>query len=366
MSSLNRERLQRLQSLLVQHGLDCYICCTHISMGYLAEFFEGGGERMLVMMIPKSGQPAMIVPTLSETHAKHTAIADIRSWNDGQDPAELFRLLASEWKLEAAVIGVDDEMPAGYLLPMQRVLPAALFRCGGDTMAELRKRKDADELQKMKRAARIAEEAFEDLREKLRPKLSERDGVMVLHEGMMKRGAPPTFAIVAAGANGAEPHHDSDSTQISNGDVIVIDWGCQVDHYLSDITRTVAVGHASNEAKKVYDIVYRAHMAARGAIRPGVTCESIDAAARKVIEDAGYGEYFVHRTGHGIGMMGHEPPHIVKGSTSQLEVGQCFSVEPGIYLPGKFGVRIENIVTVTESGHESLNSEPPSELPVIG
>lgn len=320
---------------------------------------------MLVLLVRPNGQPAMIVPALSEVHAKQTGIADIRTWKDGEDPAELFRTLASEWKLDAAVIGVDDEMPAGYLLAMQKVLPAALFRCGGETMAELRKRKDPNELHKMKTAARIAEQAFEDLREKLTKGLSEQDAVIILYEGMMKRGAPPTFAIVATGANGAEPHHNSNSTQISNGDVVVLDWGCQVDHYLSDITRTVAIGNASEEAKKVYEIVYRAHMAAREAIQPGVTCESIDAAARMVIEDEGYGEYFVHRTGHGIGMMGHEPPHIVKGSKSLLEVGQCFSVEPGIYLPGKFGVRIENIVTVTETGHESLNSEPPPKLPVI-
>ncbi|MBA3726713.1 MAG: M24 family metallopeptidase, partial [Armatimonadetes bacterium] len=142
--------------------------------------------------------------------------------------------------------------------------------------------------------------------------------------------------------------------------------GCHVDNYLSDITRTVCCGPASDEAKQVYRVVFKAHMAARAAIYPGVTCESIDQAAREVIEAAGYGEYFVHRTGHGIGLMGHEPPHMVAGSTSPLEVGQCFSVEPGIYLPGKFGVRIENIVAVTENGHESLNEEPAAELIEIG
>lgn len=321
---------------------------------------------MLIMLVRPTGEPAMIVPALTATHASHTGIADIRTWKDGENPAGLFQSLAKEWHLDAAVIAVDDEMPAGFLLPMQTVLPAALFRCGGEVMAQLRKSKDADELASMRKAAEIAEAAFEDLRSALKPGLTERQAVGILFEGMMKRGGPPTFAIAAAGRNGAEPHHDSDSTQIASGDVIVIDWGCQVDRYLSDITRTVAVGEPDPEAKAVYKVVYDAHMAARAAIRPGVPCEDIDAAARRVIEEAGYGEFFVHRTGHGIGMMGHEPPHIVSGSQSPLEVGQCFSVEPGIYLPGRFGVRIENIVTVTESGHESLNSEPPADLPVIG
>lgn len=334
-------------------------------MGYLASFFESGGERMLVMLIRSEGEPAMIVPALTATHASHTGIDDIRPWSDGEDPSKLFKAIGSEWKLDAGVIAVDDEMPAGFLLPMQTALPAALFKCGGDVMAELRKRKDGVELSKMRKAAEIAESAFEDLRAKLAPGLTEREAVMTLFEGMMQRGGPPTFAIAATGKNGAEPHHDSDSTPIAVGDVIVIDWGCHVDRYLSDITRTVAVGKPEDEAFEVYRVVYEAHMAARAAIRPGVPCEQIDAAARKVIDDAGYGAYFVHRTGHGIGMMGHEPPHIVKGSLSPLEVGQCFSVEPGIYLPGRFGVRIENIVTVTEDGHNSLNSEPPAELPVI-
>lgn len=331
-------------------------------MGHLAEFFEGGGERMLVMAIRPQGEPAMIVPALSETHARQTGITEIRSWKDGDDAGLLFEDLSNEWGLKTAVIGVDDEMPAGFLLRMQQALPAALFKCAGDAAAEARKRKEPSELELLRRAARIADAAFGDALEKAMPDMTETELQNALLGGMLDRGAPPTFAIVAAGANGAEPHHSTSSCKIKTSDVIVMDWGCVVDHYLSDITRTICIGKASDEAKRVYKIVYDSHMAGREAIRPGVPCQEIDRASRKVIEDAGYGEFFIHRTGHGIGMMGHEPPFIVEGSNSPLEEGQCFTVEPGIYLPGRFGVRIENVVVVTKDGHESLNEEPASEL----
>ena len=164
---------------------------------------------------------------------------------------------------------------------------------------------------------------------------------------------------------GAEPHHESDNTVIQSGDVIIMDFGCEFEGYQSDITRTVCCGKASDEAKRVYDIVFGAHQAGRAAIHPGVACQELDRAARQVIEKSGYGEYFFHRLGHGIGMRGHEEPYIVEGNETPLEVGHCFSIEPGIYLAGRFGVRIENIVTATMDGHASINAEPSATLTEI-
>lgn len=321
---------------------------------------------MLVMLIRPEGEPAMIVPSLSRTHAEKTGINDIRDWKDGEDAGALFESLALEWGLRTAVVGVDDEIPAAILLRMQTALPAALFKPAGDVMAEARKSKDKSELAAMKRAAEIAEAAFDAVVPSIRDGMTEREVAFLLQMEMLKHGGQPTFCIVAAGPNGAEPHHTSDDTPLRPGDVVVIDWGCQAEHYLSDITRTIAIGNATDEARGVYRVVYESHHAGRNAIQPGVPCQEVDRAARKVIESAGYGERFVHRTGHGIGMMGHEPPMIVEGNAAPLVVGQCFSVEPGIYLPGRFGVRIENIVAVTESGHRSLNAEPPPELIVVG
>jgi Xaa-Pro aminopeptidase len=183
---------------------------------------------------------------------------------------------------------------------------------------------------------------------------------------MQKRGGKPTFCIVAAGANSAEPHHESDDTRIQEGDVVLMDYGCSVQGYNSDTTRVVGVGKVSEETRKVYKVVYDSQKAARDAIREGVAAEEIDKAARATIENAGYGEYFIHRTGHGIGLREHEEPFIVSGATDELRQGDCFSIEPGIYLPGKFGIRIENIVTPTATGHESLNCEPSEEIIELG
>jgi len=360
--SLDQPRLQRFQKILADAGIDAYFACTPVSMGYLTGFFEDPHERMMMIAIRPDGATAMIAPSLSATQAAHTGIGDIRTWSDGDDPAEVFAGLASDWNLRTGVVGVDDEMPASFLVPMQAALPAALFKAAGKQMAQLRKVKDKDELDAMRRAARIADRALAEAIGVIRSGVSERQLASSLFDSMRSNGGDPTFAIVAAGPNGAEPHHLSGEDKIKAGDAVVMDWGCQVDRYHSDMTRTVACGNASEEAKLVYRIVCKAQAEARAAIRPGVPAEDIDAAAREVITEAGYGEFFVHRTGHGIGMVGHEPPHIVAGNAEPLVVGQCFSIEPGIYLPDKFGVRIENIVAVTDDGHESFNEEPSEEL----
>nr|MBA3726690.1 aminopeptidase P family protein [Armatimonadota bacterium] len=225
MPSLNYERLKRFQNILEDAGLDCYLACTPISMGYLARFFESGGERMLLMAIRPKGDPAMLVPALSETHARHTGIEDIRTWKDGEDPGPIVEALAEDWNLGAGVIGVDDEMPAGYLLRLQEVLPAALFKCAGDEMALLRRRKDVGELALMRKAARIADRALGDVLPMELVDKSEREVAAKLTAGMTDRGGTPTFCIVAAGPNSAEPHHNTSANALKSGDLVVMDWG---------------------------------------------------------------------------------------------------------------------------------------------
>ncbi|HTQ10627.1 MAG TPA: M24 family metallopeptidase, partial [Fimbriimonadaceae bacterium] len=223
--------------------------------------------------------------------------------------------------------------------------------------------KDAEELGLLRKAGKIADDAFDAVRLKIKAGMTELEVDQMLQDAMRGFGGRPAFCIVATGPASAEPHHLSDSTVIEEGHMVVLDFGCSVEGgYMSDITRTVFVGKPSEEAKKVYDIVYRSQAAGRAAIRAGVAPQDVDRAARKVIADAGYGEYFVHRTGHGLGMRGHEEPFIIEGNEEPLEPGQCFSVEPGIYLPGRFGVRIENIVAATSDGHESMNREPSETL----
>lgn len=358
-------RIGRFAELLQAAGFDAFFAWSPVTMEYLHGYGEGAGERFLTLAIRSDGSVRMICPALSETQARRAGIEDVRPWRDGEDPVEHFRQLASDWNLRSAIVAVDDELPAQMLLRMQEALPAALFKTGSGVTSALMRVKEESELEAMRKAAKIADSALAAGLAALRPGATEAEVGDALTAEMRRLGGKPAFCIIAAGANGAEPHHLSDDTVIREGDVVVMDFGCTVDGYYSDITRMAAVGHASEEAKRIHDIVLAAHHAARAAIRPEVTAESIDSAARKVIEDAGFGEFFMHRLGHGIGMRGHEDPNMVAGNQHRLEVGNCFSVEPGIYLPGKFGVRLENIVTVTADGHESFNEEPAETLTVV-
>jgi Xaa-Pro dipeptidase len=358
MTTATGSRLEKLAENLRRDGLDCFFAHDPISMGYLTGYREGAGERFMTLAIHKSGEVRLICPALSEAQARREGISNIRAWKDGENHLVHFEELARDWDLDSGMLAVDATMPARMLLEMQGALPAALFRNGEQLLSELMRRKDPFELDLLLQAAKIADDTWIEVLPQLRAGMTEAEVATLLLDGMTRRGGKPYFAIVAAGKGGAEPHHLSDDTPLRDGDVVVIDFGCEVSGYKSDITRTIAIGSASDRAREVYEIVFRAHMAAREAIRPGVPGEQIDQAARKVIEDAGYGEYFYHRLGHGIGMNGHEAPNMVAGNTEPLEPGNCFSVEPGIYIEGEFGVRIENIVYCTEDGYKSFNDDP--------
>lgn len=351
-------RIAALAAQLREEGAAAFFAWKPVAMGYLHGFSEGGHERFLTLAVSASGQVRMICPALSAIQAGRVGIQDIRTWQDGEDPIVHFRELVADWNLGFGVLAVDGDLPAHMLLPMQEAAPMAKFVNGRTTLSKLMRVKSPEEMEVMRKAARIADEACLEIPRILKPGRTEQAVSQDLSAEMVKRGGTTKFCIVAAGANGAEPHHLSDDTVIREGDVVILDFGCDYMGYQSDITRVFACGKASDEAKQVYDIVYRAHMAGRNHAKIGVTCESVDRATRDVIEQAGFGMYFVHRTGHGIGMEGHEEPNIVEGSRHKLELGNCFSVEPGIYLPGRFGVRIENIVTVDDSGCVSFNDEP--------
>ncbi len=363
MSSLtSTHRVERLATQLQEDGIDVFFANHPITTGYLHGFWEGSHERFMTLAIRSTGEVRLICPALSETQARKSGIADVQGWQDGTDPMALFDKLAHDWNLKSGILAVDDEMPAQMLLKMQDVLPAALFKAGQPTLSKLMRRKDANEIRLMREAAGIADRSISSGLEAIRPGVSERDVERAINNAMEALGGKPTFCIVATGANTAEPHHLTDGTLIKEGDVVLMDFGCSVDGYQSDITRAACCGTATDEAKKVYKIVLDSHNAGRAVARAGATSSEVDGASRKVIEDAGYGEYFIHRTGHGIGLRGHEEPYIVSGDSTALEVGDCFSVEPGIYLPGKFGIRIENIVTIGEKGGYSLDEDPATEL----
>jgi len=366
MSSAYESRRTRLAAVLASEGVSGYVSAGLSSFAYLNGMHETGGERFLGVFLKADGSQAMVAPKLSETQASRLGITDFRGWADGEDPLALAAGLASEWDVASGVLAVDDDMPAHMVLGLQKALPSVRLILGHELRARVMSLKDRDELEALHRAGAAADGAWDEVRPQIRAGLTELQVSKMLQDAMLARGGKPLFSIVAAGPAAAEPHHGSDESLLKQGDVVICDFGCEVDSYVSDITRTVCIGETTEEQRTVYDIVLKAHKAARSAIKPGVPFQEVDRAARAVIAEAGYGEFFIHRTGHGVGMNVHEAPNVVEGETRPLQPGHCFSIEPGIYLPGRFGVRIENLVTVTEDGHKSFNVEPADELLCVG
>lgn len=359
------DRAKRLAGVLRESGTSAFFATAAPTMRYLAGLAEEGGMRLLTCAFSAQGAIRFIGPSLSANQAQRAGLGDVRAWNDGVGPDKLVKELAADWGLAGTTVAVDNETRAEHLLHLQELMPDTRFVPGGPLISRLMRRKDAAELDALRRAAKIADDAMEPVLAALRPGMTESDVAHMLSEEMKKRGGHPHFGIVATGAHGAEPHHETGDSRLELGHLVIMDYGCTVDGYLSDTTRTVALGSATEAQREAYAVVAKAHYAARDAIRPAATCGSVDDAARGAIASAGLGEFFVHRTGHGIGLRIHEEPFIVGGSEVPLEVGDCFSIEPGVYVPGEFGVRIENIVTVTEDGHASLNADPVSELRLV-
>src|SRR5579871_3747106 len=306
MPSAYRTRVEKLAAAMTEDGLDAFFATSPVTMGYLHGYHESAHERFLSMVINSKGEVRLICTALSESQARRSGIENIASWRDGEDPLALLDQLATEWNLKSGILAVDDEMPAQMLLKLQATLPAALFKPGQAVLSQLMRNKDADELNLLRKAAKIADDAFDAALPKIKAGMTELEVDELLRNEMKKLGGIPTFCIVASGSGGAEPHHLSDTTVLKSGDVIVLDFGCDVEgNYKSDITRTVCIGAATEEQKEVYGVVYRAQAAGRNVVRSGIAAQEVDRAARKVIADAGYGKFFVHRTGHGLGMRGH-------------------------------------------------------------
>lgn len=352
-------RLRRLRTIMAEQNLKAFVLTPGAAMRYLSGFSEEGYERLLALVIPQDPAlaPAIVAPRLhaDQVRANAANISDISLWDDSAGWQEVLRtaLLPMQGK-----IGVDDGMPARFVLPLTEMFPQSRFVLAGLALAPLRAVKDAEELTAMQRAADATDRLLPSVYASCREGVTETEVAQVIHNTIAEHGWAASFSpIIGAGANGALPHHHIGSATLQKGDVVILDMGVQVDGYCGDITRTVAVGKASDEARRVYEIVYQAHQAGVQAVCPGATGHDVDAAARRVIEDAGYGTYFVHRTGHGIGLEDHEPPYIVAGNHVPLRPGECFSIEPGIYLPGQFGVRLENIVTVREDGTARVFNE---------
>ncbi|MFD7391126.1 aminopeptidase P family protein [Streptomyces sp. NPDC059852] len=312
-------------------------------------------ERLTLLVLTADHGPVLVVPALEAPDAAKAAgapVMTLRDWTDGQDPyAATAALLDTSGRF-----GISDNAWAMHLLALQRALPGTSYASLTDALPMLRAVKDAAELELLAAAGAAADAAFEEIRTVPFGGRRESEVAADLAELLRRFGhAQVDFTIVASGPNGADPHHEAGDRRIERGDMVVLDFGGLRDGYGSDTSRTVHVGPPTDEERRVHDLVRAAQEAGYRAVRPGAACQDVDRAARAVIDEAGYGPYFIHRTGHGIGVTTHEPPYMIEGEEQPLVPGMCFSVEPGVYLPGRFGVRIEDIVTVTEDGARRLN-----------
>lgn len=362
-------RLKRLQQVMREQGAELAVFGATDNMRYLTGWAEYGHERLVGLFVPAVGDPAFLVPMMNAAQAKTNpaGIANVVGWDDGEGWLDAYWKLVNQWKLKDTLTLIDDELYSGHLLKLQDARPFLEYASASEVMTRLREIKTPEEIKAMTAAGHMIDTIYEEALGVLQEGMTERDLQDWVNAAIKRNGSRASFTpLICFGANAALPHHSSGDAKLQRGDIVIIDIGCMADGYPSDITRTVSFGEPSDsEAAHIYEIVNAAHWAARQAAKPGVSGEEVDAVARRVITEAGYGDYFIHRTGHGIGLSTHEPPDIVKGNTQPLYPGMCFSIEPGIYLPGRFGVRIENIVTMTENGVQSLNADAPNTLRIV-
>ncbi|MER7917307.1 MULTISPECIES: aminopeptidase P family protein [unclassified Streptomyces] len=353
----HKARMERAARAAADAGLAGLLVAPGPDMVWLTGYTPTAVTERLTLLVLAPGQdPVLVVPTLEAPDAEHSVAGEaltLRDWTDGKDPyAVTAELLDGRGRY-----GISDNTWGLHVLGLQRTLPDSSYAALTDALPMLRAIKDPAEVELLAAAGAAADAAFEEIRKVTFAGRRESDLGRDLAALLRRFGhSQVDFTIVGSGPNGANPHHEVGDRVIRRGDMVVLDFGGLKDGYGSDTTRTVHVGEPTEEERRVHDIVREAQEAGCQAVRPGVACQEVDRAARRVITDAGYGEYFIHRTGHGIGVTTHEPPYMIEGEELPLVPGMCFSVEPGIYLPGRFGVRIEDIVTVTEDGGRRLNN----------
>ncbi len=358
---MNTERLKRLQKQILANGLDGLALMPGPNMVYISGIHAHLSERPIILFIPADDDPAIVIPTLEAMKAEAAGIpADrIFAWSDGEGYTGAFQQACAHLELSDYLLGVEAlHMRVLELELLKRYAPGLQTAHAEPIMMHLRLQKDATELAAMEKAIAVAENAMHRLLPRIKMGMTEKQVAALLTQELLAGGAESIAfgPIVSTGPNGASPHAVPTERKLAQGDLLVIDWGCFVDGYPSDITRTFAVGELDAESRRMYDVVKLANEEGRLVARPGATGRDVDRAAREVIEDSGFGEYFIHRTGHGLGLEVHEPPFMMEGNTEALDVGNVFTVEPGIYVPGLGGVRIEDDVVITREGHRSLTS----------
>ncbi len=352
------DRLEKLRAKMRETGTDLVALGPGPHVDWLLGFHPHPDERPCLLLVGVEKE-AFLMPALNAEGSRERTDIAFHEWADADGPVDaLNAALAATSADRARAVAVDETMRADFALLLLDNLPNARRSFTEDTVGALRMRKDDTEYRLLKENALINDRAMQAGFAALKPGVTELEVAAAIRAHFASEGAQPQFSIVGSGPNGAFPHHATGERKLEAGDAIVIDIGGRKDGFPSDMTRMAALGHAPEGYAEIHAIVEAAVQAGLAAAKPGVEAKSVDAAARDLITEAGYGEYFVHRTGHGLGIEVHEPPYITATSETVLDEGMVFSIEPGIYLPGRFGLRLEEIVILRSDGPEIFSELP--------
>ncbi|HEV2282994.1 MAG TPA: Xaa-Pro peptidase family protein [bacterium] len=352
-------RLDRVRRLMGERRMDLLAVAPGDDLRYLLGYSPHADERPCYLLVTGAGA-AFVVPGLNAAQAEQHVRAPMFAYTDAEGPAKA--LAAARARLgdpSPRRLGVDDAMRADFVLTLQAAYPDVRFVLGSEVLAPVRMRKDADEIEALERSAKHADQAVRDVWAACRAGVSELELAEVAAASFRRSGSQEVlFTVIASGPNGAFPHHTPGDRRLAAGDSAVVDIGGRLDGYASDITRVASLGAPTARYRQVHAIVDDAVRAAIDAVKPGVPLKDVDLAARGVIERGGFGPYFVHRVGHGLGISGHELPSVTHENPMAVDEGFVFSIEPGVYLPGEFGVRLEEIVYVDRAGAHRMSALP--------
>jgi Xaa-Pro dipeptidase len=357
--SLYSNRIKRVCEIMRDNDVDYLFLTPSPNFLYLTGLHAELRERLIALILNYKGDARIIAPSFEvSSHSKHTWIQEFIPWAEDENPIETL-VNAIETKKDGLHFMFDYNLPLGIYWSLQKAL--GNFRETSSIASQLnamRIVKSQEEIDCIKKAGKIIEKAVMKAFHEAKIGMTELELSQIVNSVITKEGSQPSFAIVQFGENSALPHASPGNRTLENGDFILMDCGCAVEGYNTDMTRVGVMGSPIEEQESVYSIVLQAQETAIENIQPGLSCGKVDGIARRIIEEAGYGEYFTHRLGHGIGIEVHEEPYVVRGNAMQLQSGMCHSIEPGIYLEGKFGIRIEDLVCVTDTGAEVLTYAP--------
>jgi Xaa-Pro aminopeptidase len=356
--AVHLDRIDRLRRAMAQHRVDVVLVSVGLDMPYLIGYQAMPLERLTMLIVPLEGRTTLVIPRL-EAPRVHVlpSVFDVVAWDETEDPVRITADIVRRHKPSNIAIG--DQMWARFLVELLPMMVDVRYSRAVDVIGSLRMRKDAAEIEALRAAGAAVDRIAARLQAGDVPLIGRTEAEVSAHLSalIIAEGHQVTnFAIVAAGENAASPHHHPGSRVIGADEIVLCDFGGTMNGYCSDITRCVYLGTPSTEISEAYEVLLSAQQAAVSAACVGTPCEEVDATARRIISHAGFGDYFIHRTGHGIGLDAHEDPYIVSGNSAVLEDGHAFSIEPGIYLPGRWGMRLEDIVVATDDGPRPMNN----------